>query len=605
MSIKIRHTIIATCALFVLALVLLCSFALIRASAKIPVEPITAHLGEYIGNINSVGRWGHLDDHDWTYSIVEVKPGSELSFKCYGQFFIAFLTSYEKPVKGSKPDFVSAKDFTTRLTFRAGKHTLIVPEGAKYLYFSRLTKGSDSTPRYLYVDYENVLEGFYPDVAQNIFEDYPADKQQVCIHHDSFCREITGKPWHIGTNGGEVFAMNYFSPRQDYSSVDDGFRIKDGFLANDSNVSIKEAFRLIERKLSNESLFEVGLPPINKSVERIVFNFKDSENFDSYQITRNKRKIIIELITRVYGKENKYSIIRKKLKGNALRFFSAENGTIIYSDSQQIASVEYKLIPSLRCGLMIDKEHHFSYDFFNVFNLEPYKVYDEAGFTDNGTGTTHAGQTQGFVQDYSYKLDKDKAKKSPYAERFELRRNTITDYTNDRVEKSFNYQLQTNLRKIRIDFDVLVPQDYEEDESPDCIMQIHDRPDEDSMEGRSPFFAIRIKNNQFVYSAQSIEEKALSGYNINKILSIANCKLGEWTHFSIYIKEGYLPEHNPITRIYIDSKLIYESTDPNANNNPRGGYVRYGIYKADWLKGIGDSSIQKKVLFFDNFVVRM
>ena len=182
MSIKIKHTIIATCTLFVLELVLLCSFVLLRAGDKIPVEPITALLEEHRGNINSVGRWDNLDDKNWTYTIIEVKPGSELSFRCYGQFFIAFLTSYEEPVKGRRPAFVSAKDYAERLTFRAGEHTLVVPEGAKYLYFSRLTRGSDSTPRYLYVDYENVLEGNYPEVVQNVFEDYPTDKQQVCIH---------------------------------------------------------------------------------------------------------------------------------------------------------------------------------------------------------------------------------------------------------------------------------------------------------------------------------------------------------------------------------------------------------------------------------------
>lgn len=604
MSIKIKHTIIATCTLFVLELVLLCSFVLLRAGDKIPVEPITALLEEHRGNINSVGRWDNLDDKNWTYTIIEVKPGSELSFRCYGQFFIAFLTSYEEPVKGRRPAFVSAKDYAERLTFRAGEHTLVVPEGAKYLYFSRLTRGSDSTPRYLYVDYENVLEGNYPEVVQNVFEDYPTDKQQVCIHHDSFCREISGKRWHIGTNGGEVFAMNYFSPRQDYSIVDDGFRIHDGHLVNDSNVTVNEAFRLIERKLSGESFFEVGLPSINKSAERIVFNYKDSENFDSYHISRNKKRIIIEFISRVKGKENKSRVLKKKLKGNALRFFSSNNGTVIFLDNQQIASVEYKLISSLRCGLMIDKEHQYSYGFFNVFNLEPYKEYDEARFTDDGIGKTHAGLTQGLVQDFSYRLDTEKALLSPYAERFELHRNTITDYRNDRVEKSFNYQLQTNLRKIRIEFDVLIPADNADDDSFDCIMQIHDRADDESL-SRSPYIAIRIQNNKFVLTTQSIEKQAKAGFNVNIIQPIADCRLGEWTHFSIYVKEGYLPEHNPMTRIEIDGQLAYESTDPNCNNNPRGGYVRYGVYKADWLKGIGDASIQKKVIYFDNFKVKM
>ena len=574
--------------------------------SKIPVEPITSLLEEHIGNINSIDRWDHLNDSNWTYSIISVKPGETVSFKCYGMFFMAFLTTYLEPTKGSKPDFCCIDtEHAGRFYYRAGVHKLIVPKGTQFLYFSRKVDGSDSTPRYLYVDYQNVLEGIIPDNLQSVFIDTPTDKQQVCVHHDSFCRKIKDKPWHIGSNGGEFFPMEYESPREDYVYKDDGFRIHDNTLVNDPDVSINEAFRLIENKLNSEMLIEISLPKEQNVYERVVFNFKDARNFESIQVRTEKQSVVIESINRTNGIETIKELIRQGLSGNSIRLFTSNKGFCIYCDKDSLTILDSKFNLDLRCGLMIDNQHKYQYDFFNCFQLQPYKIYDESRFTDNGIKQTHAGLEQGWVQDYSYKLDTMQAKKSHYAERFELRRNTITDYTNDRVEKSFNYQLQTNLRKIRIDFDVLVPQDYEEDESPDCIMQIHDRPDEDSMEGRSPFFAIRIKNNQFVYSAQSIEEKALSGYNINKILSIANCKLGEWTHFSIYIKEGYLPEHNPITRIYIDSKLIYESTDPNANNNPRGGYVRYGIYKADWLKGIGDSSIQKKVLFFDNFVVRM
>lgn len=604
MSIKIKHTFIATCSLIVLVLVLLCSFVLLKVCDKIPVETITALLKVHMGNINSVGRWDNLDDKNWTYSIIEVKPGSELSFRCYGQFFIAFLTSYEEPVKGGKPAFVTAKNYTERLTFRAGEHTLTVPEEAKYLYFSRLTRGSDSTPRYLYVDYENVLEGNYPEVVQNVFEDYPTDKQQVCIHHDSFCREITGKQWHIGSNGGEVFAMNYFSPRPDYKIVDDGFRIIDGKLMNDSNVSLKEAFRLIERKLSEDMLFEVSLPQEEGTCQRVVFNFSDTRTFDSFLITRKNNRIRIDYVKRYEGKEKNSIIFNSIVEGNALRFFISKTGTAIFVDNKKLRDFGVDLNPSLRCGLMIEAERAYNYDFYNVFMIAPYKVYDESRFTDYGIGKTHAGLTQGIVQDYSYRLDTKKAQLSPYAERFELHRNTITDYRNDRVEKSFNYQLQTNLRKIKIDFDVLIPADNANDDSFDCIMQIHDRADDEKL-GRSPYIAIRIQNNKFVLTTQSIEKQAKSGFNVNKIQPIADCRLGEWTHFSIYVKEGYLPEHNPLLRIIVDNQLAYKSTDPNCNNNPRGGYVRYGVYKADWLKGIGDTSIQEKVIYFDNFKVIM
>lgn len=102
----------------------------------------------------------------------------------------------------------------------------------------------------------------------------------------------------------------------------------------------------------------------------------------------------------------------------------------------------------------------------------------------------------------------------------------------------------------------------------------------------------------------SIEKHEKKGFNVNKVLPIADCELGKWNHFSIYLKEGYLPEHNPHTTIMLNGGIIYESIEPNTNNNPRGGYIRYGLYKADWLKE-REGPIKKKVLYFDNFMVKM
>ncbi len=581
--------------------------------SKIPVEPITSLLEEHIGNINSIDRWDHLNDSNWTYSIIPVKHGETVSFKCYGMFFMAFLTTYHEPTKGSKPDFCSTDtEHAGRFYYRAGVHKLIVPKGAQFLYFSRKVDGSDSTPRYLYIDYQNVLEGIVPDSLQSVFIDTPTDKQQVCVHHDSFCRKITGKPWHIGSNGGQYFPMEYESPRADYMYKDDGFRIQDNALVNDPNVSINEAFRFIDNKLNSEILIEIALPKELEVHERVVYNFKDTKNFESIQVRKEKQSYIFESIKRTNGLETIKELIKQGLSGNSIRLFASNKGICVYCDKDSLTFLDSKLNPDMKCGLMIDNQHTFKYDFFNCFQLQPYKIYDESIFTDNGIKQTHAGIKQGWVQDYSYTLDTIRAQRSHYAERFELRRNTITDYTNDRVEKSFNYQLQSNLRKIRIEFDVLIPEDYEKDESQDCLMQIHDRVDEDSLEVRSPYFAIRLQNNQFVLTAMSIEKHEKKGFNVNKILPIADCELGKWNHFSIYIKEGYLPEHNPITIIALNGNIIYESIDPNTNNNPRGGYIRYGLYKADWLKekkGLIKKGkiglIDKKVTYFDNFKITM
>lgn len=588
-----------------IVLLLYTELSTIANNKRIQIEPVTSLLREHVGNINSAFHWDNLKNEDWSYSIIEVKPQQKISFKCYGMVFMAFLRSYYEPIKGESPDFcTSDPDYSRRLSFSAGEHSIIVPDEANYLYFSRLLNGRDSTPRYLYVDYENALDGIVSESPKAVFGDYPYDMQQVCIHHDSFCREITGKPWHIGSNGGNYFPMDYESPRFDYESVDDGFRIKKGILVNNQGVKIEEAFRFIKTTINREALIEIGVPKEISVYERFVFNYKDDNNFEYIQVFRKKRRVIIELSTRVNGIGSNKVVLKKRLTGKTIRFFTGENGIFIFCNNKRWGKVGSILKSELKCGLMIDKYHKYQYDFFNFFLLQPYKIYDESIYTDNGIELTHSCLKQGWVQDYSYSLDTIIAQKSRVAERFELRRSTITDYKNDRVEKSFNYQLLTNLRKIRIEFDVLIPNDFEADHSQDCLVQIHDRVDDASLEGRSPYFSIRLQNNKYVLTAMSIEKQEKHGFITNRIITISDCTPGKWNHFSIYLKEGYLMEHNPVTQVSINDKLVYESFEPNTNNNPRGGYVRYGLYKADWLKE-KTGLIKSKVVYYDNFKVIM
>ena len=68
----------------------------------------------------------------------------------------------------------------------------------------------------------------------------------VCVHHDNFFRTIIGDQWKIGTNGSASFPMDYTSPRPDYATVDDGFRITLNYLTNDTSVTVARGIRLID-----------------------------------------------------------------------------------------------------------------------------------------------------------------------------------------------------------------------------------------------------------------------------------------------------------------------------------------------------------------------
>ena len=574
----------------------------------IPIERVVEKghfpiIEEFPGRINSLGRWD-TDSVFWSYSVAEVEPGAVITFKCSGLVQFAFLSSYNIPMKGEQPDFCLEGGKTAgRMSYCSGVHKIIVPKGCRYLYFSRKISGMDSTPKYLYINYDNILDGLYPIIEENVFMDIPFNKQQICVHHDSFCRSISDKKWHIGTNGSSAFPMNYVSPRKDYDFVDDGFRIKNGFLTNDTQVSVVEAFRLVERNLGANAILEIGLPQEHKSMERLVLNFLDNHNFESIRIRREEQMIRFEYIIRREGVELVKDICEKAVNGGEVRFILSKEGMVIFLNNRMIDFSDIRMNPNLKYGIMIDNKNKYQYDFFNSFLLAPYKIYEYN--CDNDTRSQLRRKIiQGRVQGYSYSLDKRIRKSTRKAvERFELRRNTVTDYTNDRVERCLNYQLQTNLRKIKIEFDIMVPFNYENDSTSDCVMQIHDRVDSKELDGRSPYFAIRLQNLHFYLTAMSTEKQAKSGFTTNIRVPLGDCKLGEWRHFSIYVKEGYLAEHHPMTRIVLDNKLVYQSDKPNTNNNPRGGYIRYGIYKSSWLSQGKRNLIKSKILYFDNFKV--
>jgi len=568
--------------------------------------PITSSLEEKVGYIDKDGRWTCLNDSNWTYFVLPVEEYDVVSIKCYGPTFAAFLTAYRQPNKG---ELASIKGqligHDARRFFKPGEHRMRVPHGVQYLYIARRHNGTDAMLRYLYVNEKNMLDGEDVIIDSTMFAGYLDDLQQVCIHHDSFCRDAAdnSRPWHIGSNGNEDYPMDYSSPRADYASCDDGFRLSDNHCINDTTVNVSESFRLVKHKLGSQLLIEVGVPDKEGTSEKIVYDFNGYTNYCSFFLMRNRDSITIEHSLRKAGVETKSQLLTAKCSGQTVRFFLRDTLASIYMDDSQLVATPVHYDKDKRVGIMIDRRHSYRYRFFNVFSLMPYRLYSESRFTDRGIKQTHVGIPQGWVQDYSFTLSPDNTCGSRYSERFELRRETVTDYTNDRVEKSFNHQLQANLRKVMVEFDVYLPTDFGKDSLTDCLFQIHDRPALSSLGARSPYLALRVKNCQFLLTLMSIEQWANSGFNVNESVVLANCELGQWAHFQIYIKEGYLPQHLPQTKVTLNGKVVYESSLPNCNNNPMGGYVRYGIYKAAWLNQT--NTITKKVVYFDNFKVYM
>ena len=117
------------------------------------------------------------------------------------------------------------------------------------------------------------------------------------------------------------------------------------------------------------------------------------------------------------------------------------------------------------------------------------------------------------------------------------------------------------------------------------------------------------KNITFVYSycIRSWYKYAYQSWASSGRLAVLS--KGKWYHVKIYVKEGYQISALPVTKVWIDSKLVLESITPNCYKyNPSVkdsyNYLKFGIYKSPWMKSNVVPQTDRRIYFFDNYVVR-
>lgn len=453
-----------------------------------------------------------------------------------------------------------------------------------------------------------VFTGIYVSAQNYSFSDISRDsfyKQQICVHHDSFLRESEPKRWHVGGNGDEKIKLDYYSPRDDYENVDDGFFIENGQMRNNRHVDVEESFRLINVSLKNEFVIET-CKATDGAMQRFVFNFSSPTQYDAI-IIYYKRKTAKMWMQKVRGgKSTKEKLGIFSIQDANIRFHFIPSRFRILNGDRILSESGYTIKKKMAVGMAVDRNHDYVYDFFNVFNIVDFRTFDYNVHLDKLETTFSKSHVEGDLYDYSYALNRDITCNSQVSERFELHKNTCTDYKNDRVERVLDIPVRNNLRRVIISFDVYLEEPYSKDELYEIIFQIHEGLFGDKVVGRSPSFSVMTENGEWVIrqlAADKMSGKKGEDYAYKKVAYVGNYTIGEWTHFDIYMKEGYESAQSPFMKVFINNRCVYISNKPNCYNTPRGGYVRYGLYKAAWLTK--QAHADKRSLFVDNLIVRM
>ncbi len=462
---------------------------------------------------------------------------------------------------------------------------------------------------------QNTLNHLSDSYELGVISDDFSKLQQVCVHHDNFYRTITGDLWKIGENGNEDFPMTYYSPRSDYDTVDDGFRIVDNVLTNNKTVNVVDSIRLVTNK-QNSKVFMVELGAPSTTNGNTIFFVFGAKAYDYYKAIR----VTYASVT------NSYAVYYMHNVGGGLgattqiatayghvdvfRFVVLFDKLYIYADD--LCVVGGYAVSGLEetdgVGIGITKNFTVELKFFNLFyfrnfiSINPNFAID-AGYFD------YQYVRHESVQDtpaYAHTLDDDVVRFSPYSERFELRKTDPYVNGSPRSENVSPGLFRNNLRKMNISFDVLIDSTFESDNIDTIIFQMHDTVDANDNISRSPNVALALINGKMRFFACGWYEKGVAKdatgmpTNFQTVnTEILTYETGKWYHVELQIKEGYLVEHHPYIVLKIDGNTVFKTNAINAYNRVYGAYAKYGVYASDWKTLVSTTTV--KTVYVDNF----
>ena len=181
--------------------------------------------------------------------------------------------------------------------------------------------------------------------------------------------------------------------------------------------------------------------------------------------------------------------------------------------------------------------------------------------------------------------------------------------SDDRSEIEFVKNRFYNLTKYIVSFDFMIPTF---DTLQECIYQTHHSYN-GTVSSYNPSISLRLLPTNdgtmklacmlaSVYSQLSTPSQ--SGYNVNETHDIIDIETGRWYHVELLVRQGYIPEHNPLTIVRVDGKDMFKSTLPNCFNEYVAEFPKYGMYKSIWATSGNPHDAEERTVYFDNVVIK-
>ena len=308
----------------------------------------------------------------------------------------------------------------------------------------------------------------------------------------------------------------------------------------------------------------------------------------------------------------------------------ANKGIPFYMVQSLPEDYSYRFMSTLRiCGLgrtlpVVTSDYQVNAAFLNISNG---RIYRNTGtrWYDTGEKIEQYGM---FYDTYGYNLytydehglvlqHKGRQPFFPnYIQRFELRAEDVTDTKSahcELSEKTNNTIANLNLRKRIVTFNTFLPASFLDDDNDyggESLIQF--QISTNGGKSRRPLFTIstsiigknkksvRFHLNRRYISTRPVPEAANWNEDLlgDEDVDLGEAILGVWDKWEVYVKEGYMKEHNPLMIVKRNGAEVYRSFLPNTYNIKQGSYIRYGIYKSTY-KNMKDDK-KKRIVYFSD-----
>lgn len=349
-----------------------------------------------------------------------------------------------------------------------------------------------------------------------------------------------------------------------------------------------------------------------------VIELNSLREYEKVTISHGIKDLTIE------KKRNRYYIGRRScslLEGtdNLLSLYYVNNKIIIYVDNKEL----YRKRIALHIGnaIVIKWNKLGSVEgnrFVRCYQPVPFNEYNYGKVLEkellNGYNPFKI-IPENVGADYSLSLSSATTINSLSSLRFEYRFSDSKENEQNKTGKARSeisgIYSNSPISKWIVEFDFFVPLNTKDDPDDfEIITQIH----EGCKISTTPSFFLYMLNGTLNYSLRGdstfIEEWRAESPVYREKSAIAYVEKDKWHHIKIYLKEGWQYNYHPMTKIWIDNKLLVESKSPNSYcyiPAKQGCYnfVKFGIYKPGWVNRKScEEEVKKRIYFFDNVIVK-